>query len=165
MFLLNHLKQTDLPHEISNAFMVGLGNTPTFLMVGSTRRGIWQGQGQLKYHPPMLVLGVVRHCGKQLVFLWVIHSAVPTSSLWLGSVGGKVGKALKLMSQITILWWERGHVCIPLLPLLKPLCTHLPDVTIIKRVGEQHLDGQLWWLTRIQQLVSLVSPVCSYANH
>lgn len=32
-------------------------------MVGSSGRGVWQGQGQLEHPPLQLVLGVVRHCG------------------------------------------------------------------------------------------------------
>lgn len=132
IFLLNHLKKIDLPQEIGNAFMVGLGNTSTFLMVGSSGRGIWQGQGQLEHHPLLLVLGVVRHCGKQLGFLWVIHSPIPPHCSvyvcgWPGMFLGKEVIKIDVTSHSHVRG-ERGYDCIFLLPILEPFCPHLPDV-------------------------------------
>lgn len=116
-------------HEIGNAFMVGHGNTSTFLMVGSSGRGIWQGQGQLEQHPRQLVWGVVRHCGKQLGFLWVIHSLSPPHCSvyvcgWPGTFLGKEVIKIDVTSHSHIRG-ERGHDCIFFLAVLEPFCTRL----------------------------------------
>lgn len=127
IFLLNQLKQRDLPHEIGNAFMVGLGNTSAFLMVGSSGRGIWQGRGQLKHHPLLLVLGVVRHHGTQLGFL--SHSfSVPTHHSvylrgWPGTFLGK--KVIKIdVTSDSPMMGNRGHDCMLFLLILEPFWTH-----------------------------------------